>query len=190
MSLHGLWDTGLITKAIREQHNYTRRLPSCVSSPNDRVHSLSGSRCRPQIERDLVGAIYDPYVRFILWEGVRVWWRNSFHEWFDCSGESLAARMVTGVQRYFGIARTTKACARTWAKETHKTACSSVFPAHYNYTAPPREVNTPEYYGPIRGAGNLTICSCSSPLTKSSNLKIHTSSKSCSHRPAYDSPSS
>lgn len=30
MSLHGLWDGGLITKAIREQSNYTAPLPSCV----------------------------------------------------------------------------------------------------------------------------------------------------------------
>ena len=30
MNLHSLWDTGLITKAVRELHNYTEPLPSCV----------------------------------------------------------------------------------------------------------------------------------------------------------------
>ena len=32
INLHSLWDTALITKAIREQSNYTKPLPSYVAS--------------------------------------------------------------------------------------------------------------------------------------------------------------
>lgn len=42
----------------------------------------SGSK---QLESALVGAIFDPYVRFIVTEGIWGWWRNaSTHEWLEC----------------------------------------------------------------------------------------------------------
>lgn len=48
----------MIARSIRELRNYTQPLPS------------------RQIESALRGSIYDSYVRFILWEGVRLWWRS------------------------------------------------------------------------------------------------------------------
>ncbi|KAJ9102090.1 hypothetical protein QFC20_005099 [Naganishia adeliensis] len=44
-----------------------------------------GRRRSKQLESALVGAIFDPYVRFIVTEGIWGWWRNaSTHEWLEC----------------------------------------------------------------------------------------------------------
>lgn len=65
-NLHSVWDSGIITKNIRELGNYTSPVPS------------------KQIESSLLGAIFDPYVRFIVWEGIRQWWRNDLVDWLAC----------------------------------------------------------------------------------------------------------
>ena len=39
---------------------------------------------RKQIESALLGAIFDPYVRFIVWEGLREWWRDDLPTWLTC----------------------------------------------------------------------------------------------------------
>jgi len=67
--LHSVWDTLLITKSIREQSNYTRPLPS------------------KRIESALRGSIYDPYVRWIVWEGIRGWWADEWLSWPLCPAE-------------------------------------------------------------------------------------------------------
>lgn len=68
-SLHSIWDSGILTKKVRELGNYTTQLP------ND------------EIEAELPGAIYDPYVRFIVWESIREWWRESIDDWLACPAE-------------------------------------------------------------------------------------------------------
>lgn len=65
-NLHSVWDSGILTKNIRELHNYTTPTPS------------------RQIESNLLGAIFDPYVRYIVWEGIRQWWRKDLESWLDC----------------------------------------------------------------------------------------------------------
>ncbi|WVQ80652.1 hypothetical protein IAT38_002757 [Cryptococcus sp. DSM 104549] len=65
-NLHSVWDSGIITKNIRELSNYTTPVPS------------------KQIEFSLLGAIFDPYVRWIVWEGIRLWWRDDLESWLAC----------------------------------------------------------------------------------------------------------
>lgn len=66
-SLHSTWDGGLINKNIRELTNYT----SPTSNKN--------------LERALLGANFDPYVRFIVQEGIRGWWlEDAEKEWSAC----------------------------------------------------------------------------------------------------------
>jgi len=65
-NLHSVWDSGIITKNIRELGNYTSPVPS------------------KQIEDNLLGAIFDPYVRFIVWEGIRQWWIDDLANWLAC----------------------------------------------------------------------------------------------------------
>ncbi|WVW83859.1 hypothetical protein I302_105881 [Kwoniella bestiolae CBS 10118] len=68
-NLHSVWDGGIITKNIRELTNYTSPLPN------------------KQIESNLLGAIFDPYVRWIVWEGIREWWRSDLESWLECPAE-------------------------------------------------------------------------------------------------------
>jgi hypothetical protein len=166
--LHGLWDTGLITKAIRELHNYTRPLPSCVhpadASPRFQEDADHHDLLRRQIESALHGSIYDPYVRFILWEGVRVWWRQEIEEWLACPAtSSLPSSDLSRTQTVFSSPRKAtgdrygtpgvpSSCAMTWSGPTHLFDCSHVFPPDYDPQEKPlRELNTPAYYGKIRG---------------------------------------
>jgi len=65
-NLHSVWDSLLISKHIRTLTNYTEPLPSRI------------------IESALRGAIYDSYVRFIVWEGILQWWRDEYQTWPSC----------------------------------------------------------------------------------------------------------
>lgn len=131
MNLHSLWDTALITKAVREQTNYTEPLPAA------------------QIESALRGTIYDPYIRLILWEGVRLWWRSSLPAWLLCALPLTDFTSPLQQQLRFSP-QISVVCPEEWARQTHKITCENVFPKEYNFTAPPVELNTKEYYGPIR----------------------------------------
>ncbi|RSH87451.1 hypothetical protein EHS25_003361 [Saitozyma podzolica] len=68
-NLHSVWDSGILTKKIRELGNYTTPLPS------------------KQIESSLLGAIFDPYVRWIVWEGIRQWWTPDLPSWLSCPAD-------------------------------------------------------------------------------------------------------
>lgn len=35
----------------------------------------------------MLGAIFDPYVRFIVWEGLRQWWPSSIQDWLACPAD-------------------------------------------------------------------------------------------------------
>lgn len=39
------------------------------------------------MESALLGAIFDPYVRFIVWEGLRVWWKSDLESWLACPAD-------------------------------------------------------------------------------------------------------
>ena len=81
--LHTVWDTLLIDKQIRELSNYTSRLPS------------------GRIESALVGARYDPLIRYILKEGLGQpavrgqaesgWWTKESSGWHACERRGLEA---------------------------------------------------------------------------------------------------
>jgi hypothetical protein len=55
-----------LLKKFRELGNHTTRLPNA------------------EVEAQLPGAIFDPYVRFIVWEGIREWWRDEAEKWIAC----------------------------------------------------------------------------------------------------------
>jgi len=125
----------MVAKSIRELTNYTQPLPS------------------RQIERDLRGSIYDSYVRWILWEGVRVWWRDELADWLACPRPTDASS-----QQVMGSA-TFEPCSFHWAAPAHKLTCEYVFPpsarvgvldqltrADYDPKATPLpELATPQY---------------------------------------------
>ncbi|KAK7041407.1 hypothetical protein VNI00_009273 [Paramarasmius palmivorus] len=66
-NLHSLWDGLLIAKNLRTiPYNYTRPLPI------------------RQVEYNLRGAIYDPFIRRVMWEGVYSSWRDEIPDWLSC----------------------------------------------------------------------------------------------------------
>ncbi|GAA5995587.1 S1/P1 nuclease [Rhodotorula paludigena] len=151
-NLHSVWDGLLIARALREQHNYTTPLPS------------------KQIESALTGRIYDPYIRLLLWEGVRTWWRDLLPSWLSCvpsSSSSPARPQVSSPhanpQRPFlalapppTTARDQSICPLVWASETHQTTCAMGFPEGYKMDPPLHEVGgRSEFYRKIRDS--LTI---------------------------------
>lgn len=49
------------------------------------LHLLTLPWLSKQLESALLGSTFDPYVRFIVMEGIRQWWRNaSTNEWLEC----------------------------------------------------------------------------------------------------------
>ena len=137
LSRAGLWDTALLTKSIREIHNYTRPLPS------------------RQIESALSGAIYDPYVRWLVWEGIGKWWKNDLEDWLACDSPTLASGesqtvFASPLPSRMQMALDRVVCPLTWAPPVHNYCCSHVFPPKYDMEAPPEELNTAAYYGKVQ----------------------------------------
>lgn len=81
-------------------------------------------------------------------------------------------------------------CPEHWARETHAITCNLVYPKGYDNTAPPVEVNTLEYYGPIRGTPVLLSSSFTRLLDVQLIFKSQTemSSRSCSRKLDCDLP--
>lgn len=166
-NLHSLWDGLLIARALREQSNYTAPLPRCAPSrlwlcclPRDLPLTCEvASACSKQIESALTGRIYDPFIRLLLWEGVRTWWRLSLPTWFTCAPSSLSPSPPPSHPAQLVLGSTTPAveqtvCPVTWATDTHGTTCAMGFPDGYDeHGAPPVEAGgTSEFYRHIRGA--------------------------------------
>ncbi|KAJ7760937.1 phospholipase C/P1 nuclease domain-containing protein [Mycena metata] len=144
-NLHSLWDGLLIAKALRSvPPQYSRPLPY------------------PQIERSLRGAIYDSYVRMIMWEGVLGEWEQDIPDWLTCPAPASASSATDDAL----------ICPHHWATPIHALNCELVFPPAldqppYNDTRPPPaleqfaqasfsvaadpflELDTPEYSGVI-----------------------------------------
>ncbi|KAF8605653.1 phospholipase C/P1 nuclease [Ceratobasidium sp. AG-I] len=87
-NLHSLWDGLLIAQRIRTLPNYTQPLPT---SPTPSMPPSVIVRNRV-IEAALHGAIYDPYVRWIVLEGIYGWWSNDLEEWTTCPKSSAATK--------------------------------------------------------------------------------------------------
>ncbi|GEM10888.1 S1/P1 nuclease [Rhodotorula toruloides] len=144
-NMHSVWDGLLIARALREQRNYTRPLPS------------------KQIEDALTGRIYDPYIRLLLWEGVRSWWRTSLASWFACSPSTLSSPLYPASSADLPQIRLSTSpevgpkdvvCPFTWATETHSTTCEMGFPRGYEMERKPLEEigGRSEFYTKIRSA--------------------------------------
>lgn len=131
--LHTVWDTLLIDKQIRELSNYTTRLPS------------------GRIESALVGARYDPLIRFILKEGLGqpasrgqegdAWWKQESSGWPACQGQRSEIGALT--QEYEGQLALSSIsedphrvdntvlpiCPYEWTRPMHSLVCTYAFAA-------------------------------------------------------------
>jgi hypothetical protein len=136
-NLHSVWDSSLIAKSLRTiPRNYTRPLPV------------------PALESSLRGAIYDPYVRRIVWEGVGVGrgtarWEAEADSWLACpasssSPSSSSPQLVLAAPRrpprrgVDGPPQTSDSdvlCPYAWATPIHQLNCDVVWPANLDLSA-------------------------------------------------------
>lgn len=137
--MHGLWDTQLIAKYLRELHNYTQPLPS------------------KQIESALTGSIYDSYVRWIVWEGIRQWWVGDLESWLRCpiddfeakQNDQSAQRILASPQQGAKAYATGVVCPASWAKEPQTYNCGYVYPPNFDTTQSPVQL-TPAYVDKVK----------------------------------------
>ncbi|KAH8817785.1 phospholipase C/P1 nuclease [Flagelloscypha sp. PMI_526] len=130
--LHSMWDSLLIAKALRTiPGNYSRPLS-------------------PEIEFNLRGAIYDPYIRRIIWEGLAGKWHGEIEDWVSCpspsarvgvpSPESLTLwqRVSSFVLNLFitgSPAQDTDdefLCPYAWAQPIHQLNCDLIWPPEFD----------------------------------------------------------
>jgi hypothetical protein len=132
--LHSVWDTYIIAKQLRQvPGNYSQPIPV------------------PALESSLRGAIYDPYIRRTIWEGVGVGrskgrWESELDSWFSCPKSSsdsgpqlvLAAPKRPRPPRGDGPPQTSDSdtlCPYAWAAPIHKLNCGVVWPAGLDLAA-------------------------------------------------------
>jgi len=157
-NLHSLWDGLLIAKGVRTApRNYSKHLPY------------------PEIEGALRGAIYDPYIRRIMWEGTLNKWADEIQDWLSCSSTSPAVeaestwqKVLSGLSGFY--TRSTKkgveinpegdvVCPYFWSQPLHALNCDIVWPKELDFDfssggnvsveAQPVELDTPRYAGVI-----------------------------------------
>ncbi|KXN85583.1 Endonuclease 2 [Leucoagaricus sp. SymC.cos] len=132
-SLHSVWDGLIIAKAIRQTpYNYTKPLPGGFE----------------RVEKNLREAIYDPFVRRIVWEGIEGKWADDLEAWIGCpTGEEQAEREEAGEQSVWATlgdfflpgwftrrsanvpsTDTKFICPYHWAKPIHALNCELIWP--------------------------------------------------------------
>ncbi|PWZ01021.1 phospholipase C/P1 nuclease [Testicularia cyperi] len=129
--LHTVWDTLIIDKHIRELSNYTSKFPS------------------GRIESALVGTRYDPYIRWMLKEGLgqpatksqpmQGWWSDESQEWHTCSSKRQADTLQDLLQQGEQLAFSSvpdptlvddtdlPLCPYEWTKPMHPLVCRYAF---------------------------------------------------------------
>ncbi|KAF9445688.1 phospholipase C/P1 nuclease [Macrolepiota fuliginosa MF-IS2] len=148
-NFHSVWDGLVVAKAIRTvRSNYTRPLPGGFE----------------QVERNLKGAIYDPLIRRIIWEGVEGRWAEEVMDWVTCPGvykkEGEEERItVWRVLRDFFLpgwftdeaqaprTDTDFICPYSWAKPIHLLNCELIWPKELETggSAKPRNARCKKY---------------------------------------------
>lgn len=154
-NLHSLWDSLIVAKAIRNTPlKYNRPLPD------------------PSIERHLRGAIYDSFIRKIVWEGISVKWADEVESWIDCpvieEPEPVQLSFWEQTKQLF-LGNSAKpedtddevVCPYHWSKPIHQLNCDFIWPKEmdeppYSHISgrqpsggPYLELDTAEYGGRI-----------------------------------------
>jgi hypothetical protein len=147
-NLHSLWDDFLIAKAIRTvNQNYSSPLPYS------------------EVEGALTGAIYDPYIRRIMWEGPLNNWSDQVQNWLSCSASTSPIVEADGTSQTVlseSIPFSTKEgveinpdgdviCPYSWSQATNALNCDIVWPQELAVMSgeEPLQLDTPEYAGVI-----------------------------------------
>ncbi|KAL4078172.1 S1/P1 nuclease [Scleroderma yunnanense] len=133
-NLHSLWDSLLIAQRLRTlPSNYSYPLPL------------------PDVESNLRGTIYDPYIRRLVWEGILRKYEGELSSWVTCpAANRLRVLPLPRWQRIllWFVGSTTDPsglgvddeiiCPYHWAKSVHALNCEIVWPAELDQSSPNR----------------------------------------------------
>jgi len=138
-NLHSLWDSLLIAQALRTiPYNYTAPFPPGTT--------------KVEVEPHLRGAIYDPYVRRLMYEGMGVGvvdgrFESESYDWILCPAPIASEKpsLWTSLQTVLGMRAVDDEtrwdddvlCPYAWGRELHKLNCD--FPIW------PAELDLPPY---------------------------------------------
>ncbi|KAE9407052.1 phospholipase C/P1 nuclease [Gymnopus androsaceus JB14] len=161
-NLHSAWDGLLIAKTLRNvPRKYDRPLPI------------------PSLERNLRGAIYDGFIRQIMWEGILHDWKDQVPEWLACPSELETqsepsflegypyplASVYTHLTQLWRYISSTSAptddstvCPHFWAQPIHAMNCDFIWP---------KALDEPPY-------GHLQSYDSIKPRSKSPYLELDT----------------
>lgn len=151
--LHSVWDGLILAKAIRNTPSkYNNPLPD------------------EDIEQHLKGAIYDPFIRKVVWEGLGNKWVDELESWIECpavpddqgiqvSRWDQTKQLLLGGNPNGVVIDDEVICPYHWSKPIHQMNCDFVWPKEmdeppYGHPFRPRsepylELDTPEYGGMI-----------------------------------------
>ncbi|KAJ1302318.1 hypothetical protein OPQ81_001134 [Rhizoctonia solani] len=132
-NLHAVWDDNLISYQVLfvNSSEYTTVLPT-TPSPHT---SISEATRNQRIEAALRGINYDPYIRYILLEGIYKEWTEEAKNWTSCP---QAHDMHSAASAQFAIGGSSSrfqdpidlpaVCPLYWATQTHPLLCTSIWP--------------------------------------------------------------
>ncbi|CAE6490197.1 unnamed protein product [Rhizoctonia solani] len=130
--LHAVWDDLLISRQVLfvNSSEYTSVLPTDSSSHT----SFSEANRNQHIEAALRGLNYDPYIRYILLEGVYKNWAEETKKWTACPATSEmdlgagAQPVLVDTSEFKDPADLPTVCPLHWATETHPLLCTFIWP--------------------------------------------------------------
>ncbi|KAJ3781219.1 S1/P1 nuclease [Lentinula aff. detonsa] len=169
-NLHSAWDGLLIAKTLRNvPRKYDHQLPI------------------PSLEWNLRGAIYDGFIRQIMWEGILHEWKDQVPEWLACPSEGDTQSSFTEgywhsfstfydhvahfwnyISSYFKTVSATTddstVCPHFWAEPIHAMNCDFIWPKALD--EPP--------YSHLRSFGSDSDSEYLTPRPKSPLLELDT----------------
>ena len=146
--MHSLWDSLLIASSLRTlPYNYTRPFPKGSTNV--------------EVESHLRGAIYDPYIRRLLYEGLGVGpkdgrFTHDVNDWLLCpEPTSEPSSFWNSLQTVLGLQLSSDEtrwdddvlCPYAWSKELHQLNCVfPIWPAELDL--PPYNTSRVHYHSP------------------------------------------
>ncbi|CAE6440652.1 unnamed protein product [Rhizoctonia solani] len=131
--LHSVWDDSFISHQILfvNDTKYTAVLPT---EPSVDLSTYDATR-NQRIEAALKGVNYDPYIRYILLEGIYGQWIDEVQEWISCPGLNDTHIEMSGqsvlekdISQFENPTSHPALCPFYWASQTHPLLCNSVWP--------------------------------------------------------------
>ncbi|CAE6473901.1 unnamed protein product [Rhizoctonia solani] len=131
-NLHAVWDSSFIDHQVLfvNTSQYTNVLPTV---PSMNISPLEATR-NQHIEAALAGLNYDPYIRYILLEGIYNRWTEEAKQWATCPRTDNMnpavdfQSIMDNNSRFQDPTDLPTVCPAHWATQIHPLLCRSIWP--------------------------------------------------------------